>query len=93
MIAQLDRLGVQFTHYARLAGADESTAYFVHASGGHMMDFESDTLVLAYGHESEMDLFNNLENFDTELHVIGDALAPRTAEEAVLEGLKVGSEI
>ena len=93
MIAQLDRRGGQFTHYARLAGADESTAYFVHASGGHMMDFESDTLVLAYGHESEMDLFNNLENFDTELHVIGDALAPRTAEEAVLEGLKVGSEI
>ncbi len=31
--------------------------------------------------------------FDTEVQVIGDALSPRTAEEAVLEGLKVGSEI
>ncbi len=93
MIAEIDRLGVQFTHYARLAGADESAAYFVHASGGHMMDFECDTLVLAYGHDSEMDLFNSLEDSGTEVHVIGDALSPRTAEEAVLEGLKVGCEI
>ena len=93
MIAEIDRLGVQFTHYARLAGADESTAYFVHASGGHRMDFECDTLVLAYGHDSEMDLFNSLEDSGTEVHVIGDALSPRTAEEAVLEGLKVGCKI
>ncbi len=27
---------------------------------------------------------------DLELHLAGDCLAPRTAEEAVLEGLKVG---
>ena len=93
MIAEIDRLGVQFTHYARLAGADESAAYFVHASGGHMMDFECDTLVLAYGHESEMALCNSVENSDLEVRVIGDALSPRTAEEAVLEGLKVGCEI
>ena len=93
MIAEIDRLGVQFTHYARLAGADESAAYFVHASGGHMMDFECDTLVLAYGHESEMALCNSVENSDLEVRVIGDALSPRTAEEAVLEGLKAGCEI
>jgi hypothetical protein len=57
------------------------------------MDFECDSLVLAYGHDSEMDLCNSLEDSGTEVHVIGDALSPRTAEEAVLEGLKVGSEI
>ena len=57
------------------------------------MDFECDTLVLAYGHNSEMDLANSLEDSETEVHVIGDALSPRTAEEAVLEGLKVGSDI
>jgi NADH dehydrogenase FAD-containing subunit len=93
IIAEIDRLGVEFTHYARLAGADEGTAYFVHASGGHTLEFECDTLVLAYGHESEMDLFNSLENYAAEMHVIGDALSPRTAEEAVLEGLKVGSQL
>ena len=93
LIAEIDRLGEEFTHYARLAGADEGTAYFVHASGGHTLEFECDTLVLAYDHDSEMDLFTSLENFDTEVHVIGDALSPRTAEEAVLEGLKVGTKI
>lgn len=93
LIAELDRLGVVFTQYARLAGADESTAYFIHASGGHVMEFESDTLVVAYGHESEMALCDGLEGADMEVHVIGDALSPRTAEEAVLEGLKVGNEI
>jgi len=40
-----------------------------------------------------MDLFNSLEGDATEIHVIGDALSPRTAEEAVLEGLKVGSQL
>jgi 2,4-dienoyl-CoA reductase-like NADH-dependent reductase (Old Yellow Enzyme family) len=93
LIAELDRLGVEFTHYARLAGADESTTYFVHAAGGHAMEFDCDTLVLAYGHESEMELYNGLHDSDAEIHVIGDALSPRTAEEAVLDGLKVGSAI
>ncbi|MCZ6772128.1 MAG: FAD-dependent oxidoreductase [Proteobacteria bacterium] len=93
LIAELDRLGVEFTHYARLAGADENTAYFVHASGGHAMEFESNTLVVAYGHQSETVLSNSLEGYGAEIHIIGDALSPRTAEEAVLEGLKVGSQI
>ena len=93
LIAELDRLGVEFTHYARLAGADENTAYFVHASGGHAMEFESNTLVVSYGHQSEMVLSDSLEGYGAEIHIIGDALSPRTAEEAVLEGLKVGSEI
>jgi len=93
VIAELDRLGVEFTHYARLAGADENTSYFVHASGGHTMEFESDTLVVVYGHQSEMDLSIGLEGYDGDVHVIGDALSPRTAEEAVLEGLKIGSAI
>jgi hypothetical protein len=29
-------------------------------------------------------------DYEGQVHVIGDALSPRTAEEAVLEGLKVG---
>jgi 2,4-dienoyl-CoA reductase-like NADH-dependent reductase (Old Yellow Enzyme family) len=94
LIGELSRLGVEFTHYARLAGADEDTAYFQHASGGHAIEFrDTDTLVVCYGHRSVMDLSLALEDWDTEVHCIGDALAPRTAEEAVLEGLKVGCAI
>ena len=91
LIGELSRLGVEFTHYARLTGADEDTAYFQHASGGHAMEFhDTDTLVVCYGHRSVSDLSDELEGSNTEVHCIGDALTPRTAEEAVLEGLKVG---
>ena len=40
------------------------------------------------GHEPETTLEDALEGFAGEVHVIGDCLAPRTAEEAVLEGLE-----
>ena len=94
LIGELSRLGVEFTHYARLTGADEDTAYFQHAGGEHVIEFhDTDTLVVCYGHRSAMDLWQELEGGDREVYCIGDALTPRTAEEAVLEGLKVGSTI
>ena len=48
-------------------------------------------LVLAQGHEPVDGLLRDLEGFD--VRPIGDCLAPRTVEEAVLEGLVVGSAI
>ena len=33
------------------------------------------------------------ERGDVEVHGVGDCLSPRTAEEAVLDGLKVGSAL
>ena len=58
------------------------------------MIFEGiDTLVLSQGHDRVAELETEFEGFAGEVHVIGDALTPRTAEEAVLEGLKVGRAI
>ena len=48
-----------------------------------------DTLVLAQGHDVVDTLADELEGLDLELHMVGDCLSPRTAEEAVFEGLKV----
>ncbi len=94
LVAELDRLGVRFFHNVRIFGADESTAYFVHASGGHAVEFaEMDTLVLCYGHQSVNPLPEVIPSWSGELHYIGDALTPRTAEEAVLEGLRLGSSL
>lgn len=94
LIAQLHRLGVRFVHYARFFGADENTAYFVHASGGHPIELpETDTVVLCYGHRSVSTVADALEDWSGELHVIGDAMTPRTAEEAVLEGLRIGCRV
>ena len=50
------------------------------------------SLVLSQGHHSVDGLLRELEaRDDLEVHGVGDCLAPRTVEEAVLEGLRVGT--
>jgi len=87
----LHKLGVEIVPYARLFGADADSVYFQHATSGEPIVLsEVNTLVLSQGHERVAPLEAELADFAGELRVIGDALTPRTAEEAVLEGLKVG---
>ncbi len=87
MVSRLHKLGVEITPYARLFGADADTVYFQHSASGEAMIFEGvDTLILAQGHAPEDSLANALTHHSVQM--IGDCLAPRTAEEAVLEGLK-----
>jgi NADPH-dependent 2,4-dienoyl-CoA reductase/sulfur reductase-like enzyme len=94
MIATLHKLGVEIITYARLYGADGGTIYMEHSASGEPMVFEGiDTLVLSQGHDRVAELEDELTDFAGEVHVIGDALTPRTAEEAVLEGLKAGLAI
>lgn len=91
MVANLHRLGVRIVTYARLYGTDGSTVYMEHCASGEPVMFEDiDTLVLSQGHDRVAGLEAELEDFAGEVHVIGDALTPRTTEEAVLEGLKIG---
>jgi 2,4-dienoyl-CoA reductase-like NADH-dependent reductase (Old Yellow Enzyme family) len=90
----LHKLGVEVIPYARLFGADSDTVYLQHISSGEPIVCEGvDTLVVALGHEQESSLAAELADWPGEVHRIGDCLAPRTAEEAVLEGLKVGNAL
>ncbi|MFP6740892.1 MAG: FAD-dependent oxidoreductase [Alphaproteobacteria bacterium] len=90
----LHGLGVEVIPYARLFGADADTVYMQHSASAEPMIFEGvDTLVLAQGHESVDGLEAELDGLDIEVHMIGDCLTPRTAEEAVFEGLKVAVEL
>ena len=92
--AILHGLGVEIIPYAKLFGADSDTVYMRHTASGEPIIFDSvDTLVLAQGHESRDELSETLTTLAIESHRIGDCLSPRTAEEAVLEGLKVGAAI
>ena len=87
----LHDLGVEVIPYARLYGIDERTVFCQHATSGAAMVFEDvDTLITSLGHESVATLEDELADVVADIHVIGDALAPRTAEEAVFEGLKAG---
>ena len=92
--AILHKLGVEIIPYAKLFGADSDTVYMRHTASGEPIIFEAvDTLVLAQGHDSRDELSESLTALAIESHRIGDCLSPRTAEEAVLEGLKVAAVI
>jgi 2,4-dienoyl-CoA reductase-like NADH-dependent reductase (Old Yellow Enzyme family) len=89
MVARCQRLGVEIIPYAKLYGADADTVYLQHSASGEAMLVEGvDTLVLSQGGESEDGLLAELEGYDGLVRPIGDCLAPRTAEEAVLDGLR-----
>lgn len=92
--AELHRIGVRVTPYARLYGGDSGTVYMQHTTSDQPILFEGvETLVLCLGHEPVDDLSAMLRDLVPEVHIIGDSLAPRTAEEAVYEGLKVASAL
>ncbi|MEE2981498.1 MAG: FAD-dependent oxidoreductase, partial [Pseudomonadota bacterium] len=87
----LHKLGVEIIPYSRLYGVDADTVYLQHTASGEAVLCEGvDTLVTALGHEPETALEDALQDYDGEVHVVGDCLGPRTVEEAVLEGLKAG---
>ena len=93
-IGELHKLGVEMIPYAHIFGADEDTAYFTQIVTGEPIVVENiETVVLAQGHTPTNSLAGELKNYSGEVIVIGDALSPRSAEEAVLEGLKAGTAI
>ena len=93
-IGELHKLGVEMVPYVRLFGADADSVYFQHMTSGEPVVCEAvDTLVTCHALRAETALADQLDGFDGPVHVIGDALSPRTAEEAVLEGLKAGCAV
>ena len=93
-IGELHKLGVEMIPFAKVYGANEDTVYFTHIVTGEPIVIEdTETLVLAQGHTPVNTLADDLKTYPGEVMLIGDALSPRTAEEAVLEGLKAGTEI
>ena len=93
-IGILHTLGVEIIPYVRLFGADADSVYLQHTTSGEAVVCDGvDTLVTALGHESVTGLEQAIEGYGGDIHLIGDCLAPRTAEEAVLEGLKVASAL
>jgi len=91
-LGEMHKLGVEMIPMARLFGVDEDTVYFQHIASYEPVICENvDTVVLSQGHQPVTELEQELEGWPGALHVIGDALAARTAEEAVLEGLEAGA--
>lgn len=92
LAARLHGLGVTVTTYARLYGAAGGTVYLQHTSSGAAIEVEADTVVLCLGHRPVDELRAQIAGL-TQVVTIGDAMAPRTAEEAVYEGLQAASAL
>ena len=90
----LQKLGVEIIPHVRLFGVDSKDAYFQHTLSGEPVVMETvDTLVTALGNAPNTELEQALNEIAVPHHVIGDSLNPRTAEEAILEGLKIGAAL
>ncbi|CAI8843278.1 dimethylglycine catabolism A [Pseudomonas chlororaphis] len=93
LAGELHRLGIAITPYARFYGCDDNTVYLQHTASGEPMLLENvDSLVLCQGHQPLDSLATELQGL-VEFQRIGDCLAPRTAEEAIYEGLKVAWQL
>jgi 2,4-dienoyl-CoA reductase-like NADH-dependent reductase (Old Yellow Enzyme family)/thioredoxin reductase len=92
----LGSLGVEIIPYARLFGFDGDTAYCVQTAMNEPIVLENtDSVVMCLGHTPDARLEDALQALRPpfDVKIIGDCLAPRTAEEAILDGLVVAREI
>jgi 2,4-dienoyl-CoA reductase-like NADH-dependent reductase (Old Yellow Enzyme family) len=93
-VGELHKLGVETIPYMRLHGADHDSVYFQHIASGEAVVCENvDTLVLAYPHRSEDSLSESLQAAGIETLAFGDCISPRTAEEAIYEGMVAAAEL
>ena len=90
----IHKLGVRVIPYARLFAAIGDTVYFYHNGSGEPILCEgTDTLVIAQGHKPETSLEQAIYGLDIEIHLVGDCLSPRSAEEAIYEGLMAARNV
>ena len=91
----LRKLNVKTLTHLRLLSVDSDDTYFQHTlSEQPVILNDVDTLVTAFGSEATNTLEKDLRNkVQSELYVIGDALSPRSVEEAILDGLKTSAKI
>ena len=71
-----------------------STAQWLNVYSNEMIDFEGyDTVVLAAGNVADDDLYFELKDQVDEIHRVGDCVAPRKTDMAIIEGHRVGRMI
>jgi len=94
LLADLHRLHVTVQPTVRLFGVDDDTVYLQHTTSGEPVLIEDvSCLVLAQGQTANDPLMGELSGVAATLLPIGDCLAPRSVEEAVLDGLEAGATL
>jgi mycofactocin system FadH/OYE family oxidoreductase 2 len=84
---RLARKGVTFTPDIAVLGIEGTLAKGLNVYSNKMIDFSGyDTIVLAAGNESSDQLYFALKGKVRELYRVGDCVAPRKTDMAILEG-------
>jgi mycofactocin system FadH/OYE family oxidoreductase 2 len=84
-------LGIKCTPNISVLSAADGVITAIHNYSGEVLSFpQVDTIVLAVQRRAESGLYFALKGKVAELHRIGDALAPRRAHAAIIEGEKAG---
>jgi 2,4-dienoyl-CoA reductase-like NADH-dependent reductase (Old Yellow Enzyme family)/thioredoxin reductase len=92
--SRLHEVGVEVIPYARLFGVDGDTAYLMHIVSNRPILCEGvETVVLAAGSAPDASLEDQLSALGLPVHAAGDCLSPRSAEEAVYEGMLAGRAV
>ncbi len=88
-LGTLHKLGVEVVPLVRLIGADSDSVYLQHVLSEQPVILEGvDSLVTSWAREADMTLERELDGYAGKVIPVGDCLSPRTAEEAVIEGLR-----
>jgi len=91
MRQRLMKKGVTFTPDIAVLEIQGTTIKGLNVYSNAMIDFEGyDTVVLAVGNQAEESLYFSLKGKVRELYRIGDCVAPRKVDMAILEGNKIG---
>jgi mycofactocin system FadH/OYE family oxidoreductase 2 len=91
---RLSRKGVTFTPDIAVLGIEGTLAKGLNVYSNKMIDFSGyDTIVLAAGNESCDQLYFALKGKVRELYRVGDCVAPRKTDMAILEGHRVGRQL
>ena len=94
LTATAQRLGIKLLPNARLYGYDNGTVYLQHNTSAEALELEGiDTIIACDGQVALDELGDAIEDLGMVLHRIGDCNTPRTAEEAMYEGMKVAAMI
>jgi NADPH-dependent 2,4-dienoyl-CoA reductase/sulfur reductase-like enzyme len=93
-LGRLYKLGVEVVTHARLYGSDGDCVYFQNTLTDEPIIFDTiDTLVLAMGQQAESQLEIELRAAGIDPLTIGDCVVPRTAEEAIFEGMQTAMNL
>jgi 2,4-dienoyl-CoA reductase-like NADH-dependent reductase (Old Yellow Enzyme family) len=94
LVRALVREGIEVLPWVRPVGIFDDSIYLQHVLTGEPVVLDGTSgLVLACGHEPEATLLGTLRATGRAVVGVGDALAPRTVEEAVLDGLRAGAGV